>query len=85
MPYDRDADAPSDQTLQCIDCKQDFLFSGGEQLFYSDKGLTPPKRCAGCREKKKARRAGDQQRQFQSKSQQRRVEAQTDTENGLDA
>ena len=45
-----------DKTLQCIDCKQDFDFTKGEQEFYQDKGFTPPKRCKVCRDKKKQER-----------------------------
>ena len=43
-----------DQTLVCEDCGKEFVFSAGEQEFYSQKGLVnTPKRCPECR---KARR-----------------------------
>ena len=45
-----------DKTLNCIDCKTQFSFSAGEQSFYADKDLTPPKRCKDCRAIKKAKR-----------------------------
>ena len=44
-----------DKLLKCI-CGNDFPFTAGEQEFYQDKDLTPPKRCKDCREKKKQNR-----------------------------
>jgi len=44
-----------DQTLNCVECHQDFLFSEKEAKFYEEKQFTPPKRCKPCREAKKAR------------------------------
>jgi putative zinc ribbon protein len=47
---------PQDETINCVDCKADFVFSAGEQTFFKSKGLTnKPKRCAPCRKKKKDR------------------------------
>lgn len=47
-----------DTIIVCIDCGQDFIWSGGEQLFYRDKGLqNPPKRCKGCKQAKNERLA----------------------------
>ena len=35
-----------DQTIRCVDCKKDFIWAIGEQIFFRDKGLlNPPKRC----------------------------------------
>ena len=48
-----------DQTLNCEDCGKEFVFSAGEQEFYSQKGLVnTPKRCPECRKarKQKSRR-----------------------------
>ncbi|MCL5982686.1 MAG: zinc-ribbon domain-containing protein, partial [Firmicutes bacterium] len=28
-----------DKTLSCRDCKQDFVFTTGEQAFYAEKGM----------------------------------------------
>lgn len=42
-----------DQNLECVDCQQSFVFTAGEQQFFSTKGFTPPKRCKPCREAKK--------------------------------
>ncbi|MCX6724229.1 MAG: zinc-ribbon domain containing protein [Candidatus Staskawiczbacteria bacterium] len=39
----------SDLNLKCADCKGDFVFTEGEQKFFTQKGFTPPRRCPGCR------------------------------------
>lgn len=52
------ADELPDTSIVCIDCGQDFIWSGGEQLFFRDKGLqNPPKRCKGCKQAKNERLA----------------------------
>lgn len=39
-----------DKVLVCRDCGKEFLFSGGEQAFYSEKGFqNQPTRCRNCR------------------------------------
>ena len=44
-----------DRLLTCADCRQDFIFTAGEQLFFFDKQFrNDPKRCKPC----KSRRAG---------------------------
>lgn len=43
-----------DRDLECVDCQQPFVFTSGEQQFFSMKGFTPPKRCKPCRDAKKA-------------------------------
>ena len=43
-----------DKTIKCVDCKQDFTFTEGEQDFYAEREYTDPKRCKDCREKRKA-------------------------------
>lgn len=49
-----------DETLVCRDCGVDFIFSVGEQEFYSQKGYTnKPARCPTCRQKRKAAASGD--------------------------
>jgi CxxC-x17-CxxC domain-containing protein len=46
-----------DRTLQCLDCKNDFVFTAGEQSFYERKGFREiPKRCKPCRDARKSRR-----------------------------
>ena len=42
-------------TIKCTSCGQEFVFSEGEQTFYREKGLTPPKLCIICRAREKAR------------------------------
>lgn len=47
-----------DKTLQCVDCNEEFIFTEGEQEFFADKGFTnEPKRCHGCRKKRKEDKA----------------------------
>ena len=49
-----------DRTLTCRDCGEPFVFSAGEQQFFSSKGLVnDPQRCPSCRSAAKhARTAG---------------------------
>lgn len=49
-----------DQTLNCRDCKQPFVFTVGEQGFYAEKGFSIPARCKPCRDIRKAQRDGGQ-------------------------
>ena len=47
-----------EQTILCIDCNTNFIWSIGEQTFYRDKGLkNPPKRCKECKQAKNERLA----------------------------
>jgi CxxC-x17-CxxC domain-containing protein len=42
-----------DRVLKCIDCGAEFVFTSGEQLFFSDKGFkNEPKRCKPCKTKR---------------------------------
>lgn len=46
-----------DRQITCLDCGQPFVFTAGEQEFYSRKGFKEePKRCKPCREQRKVRR-----------------------------
>lgn len=47
-----------DIELICVEqsCKQPFTFKAGEQEYYEQNGLFPPKRCPMCRAKRKAQR-----------------------------
>jgi len=38
-----------DQTIQCVQCGRTFVWSYGEQRYYRERRLDPPKRCKGCR------------------------------------
>ena len=46
---------PVDRMLVCQDCKGTFTFTASEQRFFKDKGLSDPKRCATCRDKRRAK------------------------------
>ncbi len=42
-----------DRVLKCADCGAEFVFTSGEQLFFSDKGFkNEPKRCKACKAKR---------------------------------
>ena len=43
-----------DKSLTCKDCGNEFVFSAGEQEFYSKQGFNEPVRCKACRDAKKA-------------------------------
>ena len=60
-----EAETPTyqDETLVCVECGKEFIFSAGEQAFYAEKGYTnKPKRCKACRDAKK--NAGNPERQY---------------------
>lgn len=44
-----------DETIVCVDCGEDFTWSYGEQLYYRDRSLSPPRRCPRCRELRRKR------------------------------
>ena len=49
-----------DKTLICRDCSLGFVFSSGEQEFFSAKGLVnEPKRCPNCRLLMRVQRSGE--------------------------
>jgi CxxC-x17-CxxC domain-containing protein len=49
-----------DKLLTCRDCTQQFVFSAGEQEFFSAKGLiNVPKRCPNCRLLMRIQRNGE--------------------------
>lgn len=43
--------------LVCSDCSSEFVWTEGEQNYYSARGMTTPKRCKPCRENRKTQRA----------------------------
>lgn len=44
-----------DQTLTCVDCGKQFVWTASEQEFYAQKGYeNAPKRCPECRERRKS-------------------------------
>lgn len=51
--------ALADKTLVCRDCGQEFIFTIGEQEFYSSRGLmNEPSRCSECRSARRRERSG---------------------------
>jgi CxxC-x17-CxxC domain-containing protein len=49
----------NDKTISCRDCGGDFIFTGGEQEFYAEKGFTnEPGRCPDCRSKRRTQQRG---------------------------
>jgi len=47
-----------DRPIKCIDCGENFIWTGGEQVFFHDKGLkNEPKRCKPCKQAKNERLA----------------------------
>ena len=43
----------TDRTLTCLDCGEQFVFSAGEQIFFSEKRFQhEPKRCKKCKAKR---------------------------------
>src|SRR5215204_1988618 len=47
----------SDRTLTCRDCGQTFVFTAGEQAFYTERGYSEPLRCPSCRAARKQQRS----------------------------
>lgn len=51
----------ADETLVCVECGKEFVFSAGEQAFYKEKGYTnKPKRCRECRRNSKKNTAAQE-------------------------
>src|SRR6266436_6124387 len=47
-----------DRPIKCVDCGDNFIWTGGEQVFFHDKGLkNEPKRCKPCKQAKNERLA----------------------------
>jgi CxxC-x17-CxxC domain-containing protein len=54
-----------DRSLTCRDCAGEFIFSSGEQTFFSSKGLlNDPQRCPACRAVAKRARTVGAPREF---------------------
>jgi len=44
----------TNRTINCAECGDEFLFSAGEQAFFSERGfVNDPKRCPACRAKRR--------------------------------
>jgi len=49
-----------DETIKCVDCGTEFVFTAGDQAFYAEKGFTnQPVRCPACRKARKQRNNGN--------------------------
>lgn len=59
-----------DETIECVDCHEQFTFTVAEQEFYASKGFeNKPKRCQACRNiKKNAARGGRPNNNYNSSS-----------------
>lgn len=49
-----------DQTIECRDCPESFVWTAGEQAFYVKNNFMAPTRCPACRAKRKAARLGQE-------------------------
>lgn len=49
----------SDKKLNCRDCGKEFVWTAGEQDFFSKKGFGAPLRCPECRQKRKGQKQGE--------------------------
>lgn len=49
----------SDEVITCTDCRSDFTFTASEATFFASKGLTKPRRCKICRQKRKDAKAAE--------------------------
>jgi uncharacterized membrane protein YsdA (DUF1294 family) len=46
----------SDKIIECVECGRTFVWSSGEQRYYREHRLDPPKRCEACRSQRKSER-----------------------------
>lgn len=44
-----------DETRECVTCKRKYIWSYGEQRFYRERRLSPPKHCPTCRTTRRIR------------------------------
>lgn len=47
----------ADEVIKCVDCRSDFTFTESESTFFASKGLTKPRRCKTCRQKRRDARS----------------------------
>ncbi len=69
--------------IKCVDCQTEFIFTIGEQGFYEDHKLYPPKRCPLCRKAKKRERQDAEHRIKQEQNYERRKQHEESSENTL--
>ncbi|MBA3531916.1 MAG: zinc-ribbon domain containing protein [Ardenticatenales bacterium] len=56
----------AERTLTCRDCGNSFVFTEGEQEFFTMKGFSEPSRCPDCRAAHKRQRQGRDNREMSS-------------------
>lgn len=49
----------SDEVIVCADCRTEFTFTESEAAFFASKGLSKPRRCKPCRQKRRDAKAAD--------------------------
>lgn len=49
----------SDEVIVCADCRSEFTFTESEATFFASKGLTKPRRCKLCRQKRRDAKANE--------------------------
>jgi CxxC-x17-CxxC domain-containing protein len=77
LAVDERVDELSDLLICCMDCREDFVWSVGEQRFFHDKQLqNPPKRCKECKKAKNHRIATITENKLTGKRQRIEVKAQ---------
>ena len=68
----------ADTPINCIDCNESFIWTAGEQAFFSRKELlNPPKRCKECKRAKNRRLAAIEMAQATGKPHKIEVNAQS--------
>lgn len=49
----------ADEAIKCVDCRNDFTFTESEATFFASKGLSKPRRCKTCRQKRRDARGSN--------------------------
>ena len=42
-----------DETIVCVECREEFVFAESERVYYEKNNLHKPKRCKPCRDARK--------------------------------
>jgi CxxC-x17-CxxC domain-containing protein len=48
-----------DKVIECRDCGSEFVFTAGEQSFFSERGFLDPVRCPACRSQRRRERTSN--------------------------
>ncbi len=49
----------TDEVIICADCRLEFTLTESEATFFASKGLTKPRRCKACRQKRRDAKASE--------------------------